>query len=159
HLMTADEVMAESYLANWNARKQPIFTADADGNMVAVVGKCATVRTYPISQADEPLGVVGKGYHVFQNTDTAEMLDLLVDESGAHLETAGALRGGRETFVTMKLPEAMVLDVPGGTDQTDLYISALNSHVGWGAFRLVVTPVRIVCANTQSAALASAKSS
>lgn len=159
HLMTADEVMAESYLAGWDVRKQPIFTADADGNMVSVEGKFATVRTNPINQAVEPLGVVGKGYHVIQNEESAEMLNALVDESGAHFETAGALRGGRETFVTMKLPEAMVLDVPGGQDQTDLYIAALNSHDGWGAYRLIVTPVRIVCANTQSAALASAKSS
>ena len=37
------------------------------------------------------------------------MLDTITDESGAHFETAGALFGGRQVFVTMKLPKTMVL--------------------------------------------------
>ena len=41
----------------------------------------------------------------------------------------------------------------GGTDRVDLNIAALNSHDGNSAFRLLVTPVRVVCANTQHAAL------
>jgi phage/plasmid-like protein (TIGR03299 family) len=42
----------------------------------------------------------------------------------------------------------------GGTDEVDVNIVALNSHDGTSAFRLLVTPVRVVCANTQAAALA-----
>ena len=47
----------------------------------------------------------------------------------------------------------------GSKDRTDFYLAALNSHDGSSAFRFLVTPVRIVCANTQSAALGSAKAS
>lgn len=159
HLMTADEVLRESYLANWDVRKQPIFTAGSSGEMVEVESKFATVRTNPVNGNPEALGVVGSGYHIIQNEESTRLLNALTDESGAHFETAGALRGGRETFVTMKLPDALVLDVPGGTDTTELYLAALNSHDGTGSYKLMVTPVRIVCANTQSAALVSARSS
>ena len=74
-------------------------------------------------------------------------------------ETAGALRGGREIFVTMRLPKAMTFDGSDGSkDRTDFYLAALNSHDGNSKYRLLLTSVRIVCANTQSAAIAGAKS-
>jgi phage/plasmid-like protein (TIGR03299 family) len=47
----------------------------------------------------------------------------------------------------------------GGTDRVDLNIAALNSHDGTSAFRILVTPVPVVCANTQSAALSNHESS
>lgn len=36
------------------------------------------------------LGVVGKGYRPIQNAEHADLLSTLVDESGAHFETAGS---------------------------------------------------------------------
>ena len=60
----------------------------------------------------------------------------------------------------MKLPNTMVFDGRDGSqDRTDFYIAALNSHDGSSAWRGLVTPVRIVCANTQSAAIGSANAS
>ena len=70
------------------------------------------------------LGVVGEDYQVVQNEQVADMLDKLVDESGAHFETAGSLRGGRSVFVTMKLPESMKV---AGVD--DLDVSKLNLYL------------------------------
>ena len=69
---------------------------------------------------------------------------------GATFDTAGSLRGGRQVFVTMRLPEHLSI---GGNDRVDLNIAALNSHDGSSAFRVLITPVRVVCANTQHAAL------
>jgi hypothetical protein len=63
-------------------------------------------------------------------------------------------------FVTMKLPQSMTFDGKDGSkDRTDFYLAALNSHDGSGAFKFLVSPVRIVCANTQNAAIARAKAS
>ena len=56
----------------------------------------------------------------------------------------------------MKLPNTMLI---GGVDPVDLYLIALNSHDGTSAFRLMVSPVRVVCANTQAAAISRARSS
>jgi phage/plasmid-like protein (TIGR03299 family) len=108
------------------------------------------VRTNPFTGATEPLGIVGGGYHPLQNEEHAEFLNHLADVSGATFDTAGSLRGGRQVFVTMRLPEHLSI---GGTDRVDLNIAALNSHDGSSAFRVLVTPVRVVCANTQHAAL------
>ncbi|KPN46866.1 DUF932 domain-containing protein [Mycobacterium intracellulare] len=170
HTMTAREALHAAHLAGWNVRKmalqvpqQPVI--DAHGvttpTPLAVPDFYATVRTNPINGRPDVLGVVGSKYEPVQNEASCELLDALVDESGgAHYETAGALRGGRETFVTMKLPNTIVFDGRDGTaDRTDFYLAALNSHDGSSKFRFLVTPVRIVCANTQAAALAAAKAS
>lgn len=160
HLMTAEEILRESRLAGWNVRKQAMWTSNIDGTLVEVPDQFATVRTNPETGLTDPLGVVGKMYHPIQNEESAALLNALVDESGAHFETAGALFGGKKVFVTMKLPETMKLELPGGAvDETELYLAAMNSHDGTGAFRVILTPVRIVCRNTQIAGISRAKSS
>ncbi len=167
--MTATEAMEYSHLANWNVRKMPVVVPlpaviTEDGVTtpapLAVPGEYATVRTNPVTKAVEVLGTVGERYTVFQNEESAKLLDTLVDESGAHFETAGALLGGRQTFVTMRLPETMTFEGrDGSSDKTEWYIAALNSHDGSSAFRFLITPIRIVCMNTQTAALRTAKAS
>lgn len=159
---TATDALDAAKLSGWNVRKRPIFvegdpviTADgvSPAPMLAVPDRYATVRTNPVTGGTDPLGVVGTGYEVVQNEAHAEMLDTIAGESGAVFESAGALRGGRETFMTMRLPNVVSVQVGGRPDNTDMYLVALNSHDGSSAFRVLVTPVRVVCANTQAAAL------
>ena len=132
------------------------FTVTAEGVTTIDAPGYATVRDNPFTGRAEALGVVGTGYEPLQNEDHAEFLNNLADQSGAVFDTAGSLRGGRQVFITMQLPESLTI---GGTDAVDLNIAALNSHDGSGAFRILVTPVRVVCANTQAAALAAHASS
>jgi phage/plasmid-like protein (TIGR03299 family) len=153
-VFTAEEAMRVGHLGGWNVRKTPVYTADINPDGVTaleVPGHFATVRTNPFTGATEPLGVVGETYRPIQNEEHCEVLNQLVDDSGAIFDTAGSLRGGRQVFVSLKLPHSMRI---GGSDQVDVNIVALNSHDGTSAFRLLVTPVRVVCANTQAAALA-----
>ena len=152
---TAEVAMQEAKLANWDVRKAPLFTSDVLDGQVEVKDKFATIRTSPFTGKPEVLGVVGNKYRPIQNEDHADLLNALVDESGAHFETAGSLNGGRQTFITLKLPKAITI---GGVDEVETYIAGLNSHDGSKAFQFLVTPVRIVCANTQAIAIARAKS-
>ena len=145
--------MTLGHLGGWNVRKAPVTATEIrdDGvTSMEVPGAFATVRTNPFTGATEPLGIVGGGYHPLQNEEHAAFLNHLADVSGATFDTAGSLRGGRQVFVTMRLPEHLSI---GGSDRVDLNIAALNSHDGSSAFRVLITPVRVVCANTQHAAL------
>jgi phage/plasmid-like protein (TIGR03299 family) len=148
--MTAEDVMSKAWLGGWDVRKirlQGIEDTKAGGiNRIECTDKWMTVRTNPPTGATEYLGVVGDDYTTVQNEQVAEMLNRLVDESGAHFETAGSMRGGRRVFVTMKLPTAMEI---AGVDRMDLYLAATTGHDGTASLRVDATPVRIVCANTQ----------
>ena len=150
---TAEEAMTVGKLGGWNVRKVPMTATEITDDGVTTIdvpGQFASVRTNPFTGAPEALGVVGPAYVPIQNEEHCELLNVLVDESGAHFDTAGSLRDGREVFVTMRMPNHMTV---GGVDRVDHNIAALNSHNGTSAFRLMVTSVRVVCANTQAAAL------
>jgi phage/plasmid-like protein (TIGR03299 family) len=156
----AQTALTVAHLANWNVRKAPLTATVAIGGRdleVPVPGKFAIVRDNPFKPGTvDALGVVGNHYAPVQNEEHVELLNLLVDESGAHFETAGSLKGGREVFVSMKMPSTIKV---GGVDPVDLYLIARNSHDGSRSFEFLVSPVRVVCANTLAAATRSAKAS
>src|SRR5690606_18501662 len=82
--MTVEEALALANLSGWDVQKEPIFTEDG----LVVPGRNATVGT--ILGKRTVLGDVGDRYVVFQNEEHATFLQTLVDEAGAHVETAGA---------------------------------------------------------------------
>lgn len=164
HAMDVDEALDAAHLRGWDVRKEPLIAeaTDPEGGLISlpVPDRHVVLRTNPVNAKAEALGVVGNRWVPFQNEETTGLLSALVDEGGAHIETAGALRGGRDTFVTMKMPAHMEFTSPvtGQKDVTDLYISVLNNHTGEAPLRGLITPVRIVCANTQRMAESHAKS-
>jgi phage/plasmid-like protein (TIGR03299 family) len=138
-VFTAEEAMTIGHLGGWNVRETPLQGIDLDengANLVDVPDRFATV---------------GTSYAVIQNEEHADTLNQLVEDSGAIFDTAGSLCGGRQVFVSLRLPETMRV---GDTDEIRTNIVALNGHDGTQAFRLLVTPVRVVRANTQAAAIA-----
>ena len=144
--LSAAQVMDVAYLGGWDVRKEALTTVESGA---PVPNKFATTRIHPKTGRREVLGTVGPAYQVVQNEQACELLDMIVDETGAHFETAGSLRGGREVFVTMKLPDTIRI---AGTDAMDLYLAMCTSHDASRLGRVLCTPVRIVCANTQAAA-------
>ncbi|MFD7793594.1 DUF932 domain-containing protein [Streptomyces sp. NPDC059759] len=104
------------------------------------------------------LGVVGHRYQVFQQRELFAFLEELAATYGILWESAGALRGGRRVFVTMQVPDGIVIDRGGIDDEIRLFIVAVNSHDGGSQAEVIVTPWRVVCGNTERFALADAVS-
>jgi phage/plasmid-like protein (TIGR03299 family) len=164
--LTARDVMTFAHLGSWDVRKREIQTTllSADGvTNTTIEAKYVTVRTNPVSGTEEVVGlatghagIVGNTYKPFQNESLTDYLQTMTDESGAFLDTAGSMRGGADVFVTMKLPTTMLV---GGIDELDVNIAILNNHTGNRAITGLITPTRIVCANTQRAALGTATAS
>ena len=75
-------------------------------------------------------GVVGEQYVPVQNEELCELLDAVVDEGGAHFETAGSLRGGRQVFVSMKFPAGIKVGGPART-----YMEAVMALPAWQEWR------------------------
>ncbi len=142
---TAEAAMEHGLLGGWDLRKTALHTEVA-GKKLIIPRQYAVVRNNPVvKNQTDVLGVVGESYTIIQNEELAGLLDALVDESGAHFETAGAIDGGRKVFVTMKLPGNVKV---GGVDRVDNYIAAMTSHDGSTSTQLMVTPIRVVCENT-----------
>ena len=158
--LTADEALRAAQL-DWTVLKSsqtvqvPVLTADGITTL-DVPDRYATYRDHP-KLGMQALGIVGKQYQVVQNSEAFEFLNHVADESGAVFETAGSMNGGRQVFMSMKMPEGVVL--ADGQDTVDMYIMATNSHDGSKAFTAAVTPIRPVCANTVRLALKTARSS
>ncbi len=138
--------------------KRPLFTYDNEnfkGNEdtdiiipeIEVPNYYATMRT----DTEDVLGVVGREYHVVQNTDAFSFFDSIV--GGGHgilYETAGALGKGERIFITAKLPDYIRV---GFDDLIEKYLFLTTSHDGSGSIIAAFTPIRIVCNNTLHSAL------
>jgi phage/plasmid-like protein (TIGR03299 family) len=147
---TAEDAMKHGLLGGWNLRKTALHTEVA-GHKLLIPRMYAVVRDNPVIKKQvDVLGTVGESYTIMQNESLAHLLNLLVDESGAHFETAGAIDGGRKVFITMKLPGNIRI---GGVDRVDNYIAVMTSHDGSTSTVFMVTPVRVVCENTLNFAL------
>lgn len=134
---------------------ETLLNSDTIPTVLDVPRYYATVRDHP-KLGKQVLGVVGNKYVPVQNSEAFQILNNIVDESGAIFETAGSLRGGRQVFMTMRLPQHITFG--DGTDPHEWYIVCINSHDGSTALRIITTMVRVVCANTAQFALNSAKS-
>jgi phage/plasmid-like protein (TIGR03299 family) len=93
---------------------------------------------------------LGADYEVVQNVDAFAFLDAIVGGDGIQYETAGALGKGERIFITAKLPDYIRV---GSDDLMEKYLFLTTSHNGDGSITAAFTPIRIVCANTLSAAM------
>ena len=143
---TAAEAIAAAGLG-WNVIKKPVYVRNIHGGFEEVAGKAAIVR----EDTQEVFSIMGDGYEPLQNWDgSGTLLDGVVGMGEAIYHTAGSLFGGRKVFLLAKLPEDIEI-VPGDVVQPFILLS--NSHDGSQAVRMQITPIRVVCANTLSAAL------
>ena len=100
------------------------------------------------------LGIVTDRYKVVQNNEAFAFTDALLGE-GVRYETAGALQGGRRTWMLARLPHQYIIS----GDEITPYLVFMNSHDGTGAIKVAMTPIRVCCQNTLNMALSTAKRS
>jgi phage/plasmid-like protein (TIGR03299 family) len=124
-----------------------------EGENRQVADRFVTVR----DDTGTGLGTVSNRYQIIQNRDMFTFLESLVAESGTIWESAGALRGGERVFVSMRLPESIIIDRGGLDDEIQLFLAVMNNHAGRGNAECVISPWRPVCQNTERFALRDAK--
>lgn len=132
---------------DYDLYKTQVFTIDPDGNKIEVPDSFAVVR----GDTNQALGVVGKNYHIFQNSEAFSFFDEVVGEKLAVYETAGALHGGRKIWILAKLPQEMF--IKGTEDRSNTYVLLGTSHDGSQALMMMPTITRVVCNNTYTLAI------
>lgn len=150
--LTAEEAILTAHL-DWEVEKVSLL-ADTGESYTEVPEHFGTIRRLP-GNIVQVLGVVGNKYEVIQNSEAFQVLNDIAGQSGAHFETAGAIQQGKRVFVSMKMPETLMLD--SETEDIELYLLASTSHDGSQALTLAVTPVRVVCTNTLVMGLGTAR--
>lgn len=97
------------------------------------------------------LGIVKRGWKPIQNRDAFKLFDSVLGEAKAFYTDAGSLQGGSKVFITVKLPEPIL--VGKAKDPVDRYMLLSNAHDGTRPLQMLFTPVRVVCCNTLNLAL------
>jgi phage/plasmid-like protein (TIGR03299 family) len=132
---------------NYTVAKKPLQAIINRRIRSDVPGNFATVRT----DTNQVLGVVGSRYAPIQNRDAFAFFDAIVGKDEAIYETTGALNRGEKIWILARLPGYIKLN---GKDIINKYLLLYNSHDGSSLVRAKLTPVRVVCNNTLSVALA-----
>jgi phage/plasmid-like protein (TIGR03299 family) len=150
-LATAEEALALSGL-DFEVELRQLYLPMPDGTFAKVPDRFSATR----NTDDKSLGIVSKGYKVFQNSEAFNFLNAITDTGSgeAVFSTAGSLFGGSRSFITLKIGNGFTV---ADEDAHDLYLMVTNSHDGSQAFTASVTAIRAVCNNTVTLGLRQAK--
>ncbi len=146
---TAAEAMEAARL-DYKVVKRPLKAIIHARHFANVPNAFATVRT----DTNVVLGVVGSRYQPVQNKDAFTFFDPLVDRDEAIYHTAGVLGRGEKIWLLAKLPDYIRVGPKG--DPIEKFVLLYNSHDGSSHIRVKMTPIRVVCNNTLTAALSGA---
>jgi len=149
---TSEEAIEAAHL-NWQVKKVPLYAAEF-GRREVVPGFTAVVRGDLWDNEKEKcpiFGIVSDAYTPVQNWEAFAFMDSLVQEGGIEYHTAGALGNGERVWMLAKLPTHITV---ADEDITDKYLLLTNDHRATGSVQIKFTPIRVVCQNTLTLALA-----
>ena len=147
---TAAEAIEAASL-DWDVRKVPLYACEGLNNCL-LPHRYAIVPSFAWGQPKCPVfGSVGEAYQPLQNKAAFAFFDPIVGKDAAVYHTAGALGQGERIWVLAKLPGDIRVV---GDDITEKYLLLSNSHDGESAVQIKFTPIRVVCQNTLTMALA-----
>jgi phage/plasmid-like protein (TIGR03299 family) len=97
-------------------------------------------------------GTVGK---VHQNVPVRTSFEFMTRIVGAKVggqevtfESAGLMNEGRKVFVCAEIPGGITVDAAGAADYTRLFLVVQDVRDGSGSYKVMLTPWRPVCGNT-----------
>ena len=141
--LTSKEALEKSGL-DWTVKQSQLQTIEG----MTVENYFANIR----ESDNQILGIVSNKYQIVQNVDAFAFTDMLIGE-GVKYETAGSLAMGKRVWMLAKLPQAYYIN----GEQIEPYMVFTNSHDTSSAIRCALTPTRVVCQNTLTLALNTAK--
>jgi len=147
--LTSEEVLKHVRM-NYEVGLVPAYAKIGD-KYVEIPNTNATYRM----DLNTPFGAVGTKYTVVQNMDAFKFFDSIVGNGEAIYETAGVLGAGERIFLCAKMPNYITID--GTKDVTNVYVVLTMSHDGSGSVKAMLTPIRVVCANTLRMAIGQAQ--
>lgn len=123
---------------------RPIGNNDTFTHRLSVSNKQAVIKTMAGCDVPEAvIGVVGKRYQPFQNSEIFSSLDSIVETGEARYSAAGEYDNGGKVWMLLQLPNNMEIN----GDPHAAFILAKTSHDGSSS--VVIRPVieRLFCAN------------
>lgn len=131
--------------ADWQVQARPVYTSD----MLEIPGHKAITRM----DNGTVLSIQKDSYSVVQNEQLIRMAEALHEE--ATMDAVVVLAEGRKVAFTAKVNNAEGEVVKG--DEIHQYLVGCTSHDGTVSFQIMFSPIRVVCQNTLSAALGTAR--
>jgi phage/plasmid-like protein (TIGR03299 family) len=145
--LSPNQMMVKAGL-DWSVEKVPTYAKV--GDVEVPTGQEALVR----SSDNKVLTQVGKNWHPVQNEEAFEFFSEYCMAGDMEMHTAGSLKEGKMTWGLAKVKESF--DVLKN-DQVDSFLLFSNPHEYGKSIDIRFTPIRVVCNNTLSMALASVK--
>jgi phage/plasmid-like protein (TIGR03299 family) len=154
--MTPEEMVVAAGL-DWTVSKRPAYTTD--NAQVANLFDPTTSskflhvpdQHFVVRDSDNSiLSPAGKGYVPFQNREVMRFFKKFTEAGKMSMETAGSLKEGRDIWGLAKCSGDFKLP---GNDEVKGYLLLNNSHQVGKALTVMLTAIRVVCANTLGAAL------
>ncbi|HWY33189.1 MAG TPA: DUF932 domain-containing protein [Nitrosopumilaceae archaeon] len=134
------EQMIEKAGLNWKVLSTPVLF---EGNgLKEYVGKKVNYR----EDNGFPLGVVGDGYKVVQNSTAFAFLDSFLGESIENYVKAGSWKDGARIYIRAKLPGTLIF-AGNENDTGEKYVDFHTSHDGSISLEASILAWRLVCSN------------
>lgn len=139
--------MLKSAGLDWTVEKVPAFV-EINGKQVPI-DRAALVR----SSDHRILSTVTSEWNPLQNLEAFEFFNEFIEVGDMEMHTAGSLKNGEIVFALAKVKDSFSLF--RGKDVVDSYLLFTNPHRFGKSIDIRFTPIRVVCWNTISMALAS----